>query len=64
VTSEQRIEQLGKDGRIAVDLLDRISGVPIELPPLARRREDVPLLVARFSRSSRSRTARPARRSR
>jgi len=48
VTSEQRIEQLGKDGRIAVDLLDRISGVPIELPPLARRREDVPLLVARF----------------
>jgi two-component system response regulator GlrR len=48
VTSEQRLEQLGQQGRFAPDLIDRLAGVPIELPPLARRREDVPLLVARF----------------
>jgi len=48
VTSEQRLEQLGQQGRFAVELIDRLAGVPIELPPLSRRREDVPLLVARF----------------
>jgi two-component system response regulator GlrR len=47
VTSEQRLEQLGQQGRFAVELIDRLAGVPIELPPLSRRREDVPLLVAR-----------------
>ena len=48
VTSEQRLEQLGQQERFDPVLIDRLSGVPIELPPLARRREDVPLLVARF----------------
>ena len=48
VTSEQRLEHLGQQGRFAVELIDRLAGVPIELPPLSRRREDVPLLVARF----------------
>jgi two-component system response regulator GlrR len=32
--------------KISMELLDRLAGVHIELPPLARRREDIPLLAA------------------
>jgi DNA-binding NtrC family response regulator len=36
------------DGRLRRDLLERLAQVRIDVPPLRRRREDVPLLAAHF----------------
>lgn len=44
-SSERRVEDLAADDRFADELLDRLAVLPIDLPPLSRRREDVPLLV-------------------
>ena len=35
-------------GEFLPDLFERISILPIEMPPLGRRREDIPLLVSHF----------------
>jgi two-component system response regulator GlrR len=45
-TSDRWPEELAADGRFSRELLDRLSAVHIELPPLGKRREDIPLLVA------------------
>ena len=45
-TSDRRPEELAADGRYSTELLERVSAVHIDLPPLNRRREDVPLLAA------------------
>ncbi|HSE12598.1 MAG TPA: response regulator [Rudaea sp.] len=45
-TSDRRPEDLAADGRFSRELLDRLSAVHIDLPPLGKRREDIPLLVA------------------
>lgn len=37
-----------RGGRMREDLLFRLRVIPIEIPPLAERREDVPALLARF----------------
>jgi len=55
ITATNRdLEQLVKDGSFREDLYYRVNVVKISLPPLARRKEDIPLLVnhflARFSR--------------
>ena len=40
--------QLAASGQLREDLFYRLNVVQIEMPPLSRRREDIPLLVAHF----------------
>jgi len=47
-TTRQDLTQLMVDGRFREDLYYRLNVVHIDVPALARRREDIPLLVAHF----------------
>ena len=65
-TSDRRPDELAADGRFLTDLLEIVSAVHIDLPPLSKRREDIPLLaaqclddVANETRRSRRRTLSP-----
>jgi len=42
------IEQLVKENKFRSDLFFRLNVIPIEVPPLRQRREDIPLLVNHF----------------
>jgi two-component system response regulator GlrR len=44
-TSDRRLENLAGEDRFSKVLLDQLSAAHVELPPLNKRREDVPLLV-------------------
>ncbi|GAB1406672.1 nitrogen regulation protein NR(I) [Thermomonas brevis] len=46
--THQPLEALVEQGRFRADLLHRLDVVRLRLPPLRERREDVPLLAARF----------------
>ncbi len=48
--SNRRLETLIAEGRFREDLFYRLNVIPIEVPPLRERREDVPLLVEHFIR--------------
>jgi two-component system response regulator GlrR len=44
-TSDRRFEELTGEDSTCAEMLDRLGAVHIELPPLSKRREDIPLLV-------------------
>jgi two-component system response regulator GlrR len=47
-TSSKDLRSLAARGDFFAPLLDHIAILPIEIPPLGRRREDIPLLVSHF----------------
>ncbi len=52
------LAKLVMQGRFREDLLYRLKVVHLELPPLAQRRDDIPLLVQRFLARQNARTGR------
>ncbi|MFQ5720066.1 MAG: sigma 54-interacting transcriptional regulator [Acidobacteriota bacterium] len=46
--THRNIEQMADEGRFRRDLLFRLNVIPIHLPPLRDRRDDIPLLVSHF----------------
>jgi DNA-binding NtrC family response regulator len=45
IAVEPGVENAVADGRLRRDLFERVAAVEIEVPPLRRRREDIPLLA-------------------
>jgi len=46
--SNEDLRKLVSDGRFREDLFHRLNVIPVHLPPLRHRKEDIPLLIDRF----------------
>jgi two-component system nitrogen regulation response regulator NtrX len=47
-STNQKVEQLAQAGRFRSDLFFRLNTIPIDVPPLRSRRDDIPLLASHF----------------
>jgi transcriptional regulator with GAF, ATPase, and Fis domain len=57
--TNRNLRQLVDDGRFQDDLFYRLHVVPIDVPPLRERIEDIPMLVAHFVDKHATRTGKP-----
>ena len=46
--TNQDLEPMTREGRFREDLFFRLAGVPIDIPPLRQRAEDIPLLIRHY----------------
>jgi len=60
-TGDRPPEELAGEDRYARELVDRLGAVHVDLPPLAKRREDIPLLVQQCLDDVASESAQPKR---
>ena len=58
-TSRTSVDHAVGEGRFQADLLQRLRGILITIPPLRERQEDIPALVTHFAQQVASRTGRP-----
>ena len=59
--TNQDLERLVAEGRFREDLFYRINVIPIHLPPLKDRREDIPLLAEKFVQRFAAQMEKPVR---
>ncbi|MEA3213804.1 MAG: hypothetical protein QOE70_6861 [Chthoniobacter sp.] len=57
--TNKNLEKLVSEGKFRDDLFFRLSVVPITMPPLRQRKEDIPLLVSAFLKAFAEENAKP-----